>query len=266
MAYTKSIQKLTTQNKLMKPCFQLDKTVFCSCQWFVNIQFYNDPWSVDFFTLIPLASLLILLSEWSTIYWCSRDPHVCALNGNNLPTLCCCSESGSITAELLVKMLAQMDSLELFDRSEGINPFLILDGHGSQFDCSFLDYINSPLTHPMECVYRCPLWNLLLASRRFVRAEWTFQNGTGWQLQSETYLPKRLNMICHLLLRNLTLLPLFQLPGKKGLQIKEQKEKQSQNKGGSSLSTITFCSLWTYRAQARNSIHHFLLEQQPTRM
>ena len=64
---------------------------------------------------------------------------VCVLNGKHVPTLCCCSESGSITAELLVKMLAQMDSLELFDRSDGINPFLILDGqHGSQFDCSFL--------------------------------------------------------------------------------------------------------------------------------
>ena len=41
-----------------------------------------------------------------------------------------CSESGSITAELLVRMLAQMDTLELFDRSDGLNPFLILEGHG----------------------------------------------------------------------------------------------------------------------------------------
>lgn len=39
-------------------------------------------------------------------------------------------------------------------------------------------------------------------------------------------------MICLLLLRNLTLLPLFQLPGKKALQIKEQIEKQSQNEDG----------------------------------
>ena len=45
-----------------------------------------------------------------------------------------------------------MDSLELFDRSDGINPFLILDGHGSRFDCSFFEYINSPLTPWSVCI------------------------------------------------------------------------------------------------------------------
>jgi len=77
---------------------------------------------------------------------------VCVLNGKHVPTLCCCSESGSITAELLVRMLAQMGSLESFDRSDGINPVLILDGHGSRFDCSFLEYINSPLTPWSVCI------------------------------------------------------------------------------------------------------------------
>jgi hypothetical protein len=59
---------------------------------------------------------------------------VCVLNGKHVPTLCCCF------------------SLELFDRSDGINPFLILDGHGSRFDCSFLEYINSPLTPWSVCI------------------------------------------------------------------------------------------------------------------
>ena len=83
---------------------------------------------------------------------------------------------------------------------------------------------------------------------------------------------KRLNMICCLLLRNLTLLPLFQLPGKKALQIKEQTEKQSQNKDGGISPTITFCSLRKqYYSQSTakhplNSIHHLLLEPQPTWM
>ena len=40
----------------------------------------------------------------------------------------------------------------------------------------------------------------------------------------------------------LIFLPLFQMPGEKALQIKEQPEKQSQSKGGS-FSTITFSSL-----------------------
>jgi len=32
--------------------------------------------------------------------------------------------------------------LDVFDRSTGLNPFLILDGHGSRFELEFLEYIN----------------------------------------------------------------------------------------------------------------------------
>jgi len=39
-----------------------------------------------------------------------------------------------------------MDDLEFFDRSLGLNPFLILDGHGSRFELCFLEYINNPET------------------------------------------------------------------------------------------------------------------------
>jgi hypothetical protein len=31
----------------------------------------------------------------------------------------------------------------VFDRSKGIPPFLLLDGHGSRFELKFLQYINS---------------------------------------------------------------------------------------------------------------------------
>jgi hypothetical protein len=39
-------------------------------------------------------------------------------------------------------MLAYLDSLEVFDRSLGLNPFLLLDGHSSRFELDFLEYIN----------------------------------------------------------------------------------------------------------------------------
>ena len=78
---------------------------------------------------------------------------VCVSNGKHVPTFCCCSELGSITAaELLLRMLAQIDALELFDCSDGINTLLIVDGHSSQFECSFLEYINSPLTPQSVCI------------------------------------------------------------------------------------------------------------------
>jgi hypothetical protein len=38
--------------------------------------------------------------------------------------------------------LAYLDSLHIFDRSTGLSPFLILDGHGSCFEFEFLEYIN----------------------------------------------------------------------------------------------------------------------------
>ena len=60
-----------------------------------------------------------------------------------MPCYCCCTESGSITGEILKDMLAYLDSLDLFDRSTGLNPFLILDGHGSRFEFDFLKYINN---------------------------------------------------------------------------------------------------------------------------
>lgn len=71
----------------------------------------------------------------------------CIYNGKNLPCFCCCSENGSITGPLLTEMLKAIDDAEVFDREgTGINPFLLLDGHGSRFDLDFLQYINAAAT------------------------------------------------------------------------------------------------------------------------
>jgi len=67
----------------------------------------------------------------------------CNFNGKNVPCFCCCSESGSITGSLLRKMLEAIDELQVFDRSTGLNPFLLLDGHGSRFELEFLEYIHT---------------------------------------------------------------------------------------------------------------------------
>jgi hypothetical protein len=77
---------------------------------------------------------------------------VCTFNGIEVPTLCCCSENGSITAHLLVQMLKTIDELNVFDRSDGIPPFLLLDGHGSRFDLEFLEYVNGVETNWRVCI------------------------------------------------------------------------------------------------------------------
>jgi hypothetical protein len=76
--------------------------------------------------------------------------------GKCVPCFCCSSENGSITGHLLKEMLAAIDRLNVFDRSNtGLNPFLLLDGHGSRFELEFLQYINSAETK-WECCIGVP--------------------------------------------------------------------------------------------------------------
>lgn len=60
-------------------------------------------------------------------------------------------------------MLKFMDKFDLFDRSNGKRPFLLLDGHHSRFDINFLDYIHEP-NNPWEvCIgvpYGTHLWQV----------------------------------------------------------------------------------------------------------
>ena len=50
----------------------------------------------------------------------------CNFNGHHMPSFCCCSKIGSITAELLVEMLKTVDKIGVFDQTDGVPPFLIL--------------------------------------------------------------------------------------------------------------------------------------------
>jgi hypothetical protein len=49
-------------------------------------------------------------------------------------------------------MLRVIDGFNVFDRSDGIAPFLLLDGHSSRFELPFLKYINSPQTKWNACI------------------------------------------------------------------------------------------------------------------
>jgi hypothetical protein len=64
----------------------------------------------------------------------------CTFNGVTVPTFVMCSKNGSIACQLLTSMIANMDEHSLFDRSSGITPFLLCDGHGSRFEEPFLEY------------------------------------------------------------------------------------------------------------------------------
>ncbi len=50
-------------------------------------------------------------------------------------------------------MLEAINKLQVFDRSTGLNPFLLLDGHGSRFRLELLEYI-----HVEESRWDCCTW------------------------------------------------------------------------------------------------------------
>ena len=85
---------------------------------------------------------------------------VCRIDGKDVPTYCCASESGSIKSEHLVGMLKSINDVGLFDRNNGPSPFLILDGHGSRFELPFLEYIDNSAHKWNVCIGEQNNWRL----------------------------------------------------------------------------------------------------------
>jgi hypothetical protein len=88
---------------------------------------------------------------------------MCTFLGVKVPTFVTCSKHGSIMIQLLTKILQTMDTLCLFDRSDGTNPCLLCDGHGSRFEEPILSYTLESST-PWGCciglTYGTSLWHV----------------------------------------------------------------------------------------------------------
>jgi hypothetical protein len=56
----------------------------------------------------------------------------CTFIGVEVPIFVTCSNNGSITSQLMTNVLSKMDDLEIFNQSDGMNPFLY-DRHGSRY-------------------------------------------------------------------------------------------------------------------------------------
>jgi hypothetical protein len=88
---------------------------------------------------------------------------ICIFNGKSIPTFVTTTENGSITTKALTDMLRYMDKLEVFDRSDGVPPMIILEGHNSRFNSEYLDYCsdNEHVWTPMlEVPYTTNLWQV----------------------------------------------------------------------------------------------------------
>jgi len=87
----------------------------------------------------------------------------CHFNDQDIPCLVRWSEKGGITSEILAECLEHIDSYNVFERTEGLSPFLLLDGHGSRFEIPFLDYITNKDHEWQVCIgvpYGTSLWQV----------------------------------------------------------------------------------------------------------
>ena len=87
----------------------------------------------------------------------------CTFQGKEIPCLTRWSPSGSITAEILIDILATMDHYGVIDRSHGRKPFLLIDGHGSRFQEDFLKYVIDEDHEWVVCIgvpYGTALWQV----------------------------------------------------------------------------------------------------------
>jgi hypothetical protein len=88
----------------------------------------------------------------------------CIFEGKEVPTFVCCTENGSINSFLMAAMLNRIDDLGVFPRDKILpDPFLLLDGHSSRFNLSFLELVNDKKHHRWTCVgtpYGTNKWQL----------------------------------------------------------------------------------------------------------
>jgi hypothetical protein len=88
---------------------------------------------------------------------------VCFFKGKELPCFICNSPKASITSQLIVKMLKQIDAAEVYNPSDGSLAFLLLNSHHSCVGLPFLKYINDDQHCWKVCIgvpYSTNLWQV----------------------------------------------------------------------------------------------------------
>ena len=88
------------------------------------------------------------------------------VNGKTVPCFYGASPNASITSDMLVEMLKQIEESVEFNRSDA-TPFLLLDGHQSRVMMPFLKYVNNEATKWTAAIgvpYATHLWQVADAS------------------------------------------------------------------------------------------------------
>ena len=90
---------------------------------------------------------------------------ICNYKGVEVPAYVTFSESGGMDASILTGIFNRLDDLGIYkvDRQNGLEPFVLLDGHGSRFDLKFLEYVNDEHHKWNACIgvpYGTALWQV----------------------------------------------------------------------------------------------------------
>ena len=70
----------------------------------------------------------------------------CRVNGTSVPPRLYTTKHGGVTGEIILDSLKAFDELNIFDRSTGKIPVLLVDGHLSRLHLELLEYIEQPDT------------------------------------------------------------------------------------------------------------------------
>ena len=87
----------------------------------------------------------------------------CKFGGKEILCMVRWSLKGGITSQILADSLAHINSFDVFDRSTGKMPFLLLGGHNSRFDLPFLEYIMDDAHRWTVCIgvpYATAIWQV----------------------------------------------------------------------------------------------------------
>ena len=87
----------------------------------------------------------------------------CHFQGKEIPCMVRWSPKGGITSKILADALAHIDSFDVFPRSNGKYPFLLLEGHNSRFEIPFLEYVTNDAHQWMVCIgvpYGTAIWQV----------------------------------------------------------------------------------------------------------
>ena len=88
---------------------------------------------------------------------------MCEYKGKMVPAVIRWHESASITSNILVEVFQTIDHHNLFPRTDGVKPFVLIDGHKSRLEMPFLSYINTPKDNWIVCIgvpYGTALWQV----------------------------------------------------------------------------------------------------------